>query len=59
MKAKSIKGNSAEEIKTALDKALSDGYKPTLAIVFISFKQDREVVCDILHNKDIDIIGAT
>jgi hypothetical protein len=59
MKAKSIQGKSVVEIKSALGQALSDGFKPTLAIVFISIKQDREAVCDILHNNGIDIIGAT
>lgn len=59
MKAKSIKGNSPEEIKVELSQSMSDGFKPTLAIVFISIKQDRNAVCEILRNKDIDIIGAT
>jgi hypothetical protein len=34
MKAKSIKGNSAGEIRSALSESVSDGFKPTLAIVF-------------------------
>ncbi len=59
MKAKSIKGNSPEEIKSELKNSLEDGFKPTLAIVFISIKQKREAVCEILNNNDIDIIGAT
>jgi hypothetical protein len=41
MKAKSIKGKSTEETKSALEESIADGYKPTLAIVFISIKQDR------------------
>lgn len=59
MKAKSIKGKSTEEIKDALKQAMTDGYKPTLAIVFISIKQDRNAICEILHQNEIDIIGAT
>jgi hypothetical protein len=59
MRAKSIKGSSPEEIKTALLKSMADGYRPTLAIVFISIKQNREAVCEVLHNNSIDIIGAT
>lgn len=59
MKAKSIKGKSAEEIQTALKESLADGYQPTIALVFISIKQDRNTVCKILHKKGIDIIGAT
>ncbi len=34
MKAKSIKGKSTEEIKTALEQSMTDGFKPTLAICF-------------------------
>jgi len=59
MKAKSIKGKSTAEIKSAFDASMSDGFQPTLAIVFISIKQDRKAVCDLLHQQNIDIIGAT
>ena len=59
MKAKSIKGISAEEIQSALHQSMSDEFKPTLAIVFISIRQDRKAVCEILHKQGIDIIGAT
>jgi len=59
MKAKSIKGKSTEEIKTALAECLVDGFKPTLAIVFISIKQDRNAICNLLTSKGIDIIGST
>ncbi len=59
MKAKSIKGKSPEEIKSALEISLTDGFKPTLAIVFISIKQDRRMVSDILNKHGIDVLGAT
>ena len=59
MKAKSITGNSPEQIKIALERSMSDGFKPVLGIIFISVKQDRKSVCDILTSYDIDIIGAT
>ena len=59
MKAKSIKGSSAEEIQSALSKSMIDGYRPTIAMVFISIKQDRKAVCEILNKEGIDIIGAT
>jgi hypothetical protein len=39
--------------------SMNDGFQPTLAIVFISIKQDRKSVCEILHQEEIDIIGAT
>ncbi|MCW8850962.1 MAG: FIST C-terminal domain-containing protein [Melioribacteraceae bacterium] len=59
MKAKSIKGTSAQEIKNELSNSMTDGFKPTLAIIFISIKQDRAAVYEIINNKGIDIIGAT
>jgi len=59
MKAKSIRGRSAEEIESALQQSLADGFRPTLAIVFISIKQDRKAVCEILGKEGVDIIGAT
>ena len=59
MKAKSIRGNSTEEIKDAFAHSMSDGFKPTVAIVFFSIKQDREAICDIFISEGIDIFGAT
>lgn len=66
MKAKSIKGKSTEEISSALTESMADarlpdgqGFKPTLAIVFISVKQDREAISKLLDEKGIQIFGAT
>lgn len=59
MKAKSIKGRSTEEIKMAMKNAVSDDFRPTLSIVFISIKQDREAVSSLLDEKGIQIFGAT
>lgn len=59
MKAKSIKGKSPEEIKTALLKSISDGFKPTLAMVFLSIKQDRNAVIEILNKENISIFGVS
>jgi hypothetical protein len=59
MKAKSIKGKSTEEIASALAESMEDGFKPTLAIVFISIKQDREAISRLLEEKGIQIFGAT
>ena len=42
MQAKSIKGNSTEEITTELQTSMEDGFIPTLAIVFLSVAQDRQ-----------------
>lgn len=66
MKAKSIKGKSNQTITTELKKVLDDAqqqdgqaFKPTLAIVFMSFKQDIDAVCHLLDQKGIQIFGAT
>ena len=59
MQARSIKGKSPEEIQSALQESMADGFKATLAIVFISIRQDREAICEILDRNKIDIIGAT
>jgi hypothetical protein len=59
MKAKTIKGKSPEEIKNALADSLADGFRPTLAIVFMSFKLDMDAVCEVLNSEGIQIFGAT
>jgi hypothetical protein len=59
MKAKSIKGNAPSEIKTALLQNMADGFKPTLAFVFISIKQDIDAVRQLLDDNHIQIFGAT
>ena len=59
MKAKSIKGKSTEEIQTALQQSINDAFTPTLAIVFISIKQDWEAITALLDEKNISIFGCT
>src|SRR5688572_31687930 len=59
MQARSIKGKSPIEIQSALHQSMADGFSPTLALAFISIKQDRKAICEILHNEGIDILGAT
>ena len=38
---------------------MAQDFRPTIAIVFISIKQDRKAICEILQRKGIDIVGAT
>jgi len=59
MKAKSIKGTSSEEIQTALQQSMTDGFKPTLAIVFLSLKQDIAGVSKVLDTAGIVVCGST
>ncbi len=59
MIAKSIKGKSAEEIKIALAQSMADGFKPTLAISFISVALDRTAIIEILDAENIAVFGCT
>jgi len=59
MKAKSIKGSSAEEIKSALEQSMFDGFKPTLALGFLSAINEIEAISSLLDNEGIAIFGAT
>lgn len=59
MKARSIRGASSDEINDALQQVTTDGFKPTLAIVFLSVKQDRDTISKILDKADIAVFGVT
>ena len=59
MKAKSIKGNSTDEIRSALQQSMSDGYQPTLAIIFLSIKQDHQAICKLMDEAGIAVFGCT
>jgi len=59
MKARSIKGRSTEEIKAALEESMADGYQPTLAIVFLSIKQDHKAICKLMDDAGIAVFGCT
>ncbi len=59
MKAKSIKGKSSEEIQEALMQSTVDGFRPTLAIVFLSIKQNQMAIRDVFSKENIAIFGVT
>ena len=59
MKAKSIKGKSVPELKTALFKTIAADFKPTLAVVFSSKSQDLKGICDAMEAEGIAIFGCT
>ncbi|HKL18306.1 MAG TPA: FIST N-terminal domain-containing protein [Halalkalibaculum sp.] len=59
MKAKAITGKSIEEMVLALEDCMADGFKPTLAIVFVSIKQDRKAIVNLLDDAGISIFGIT
>lgn len=59
MKAKSIKGKSTEEIKSALSKSLAEGYKPTMAFVFLTDQEEVDTISSVLDAEGIAIFGAS
>jgi hypothetical protein len=59
MKAKSIKGRSAAEVKTAVEQSMADGFKPTLAIAFISKSLDRAAITKLFDENGISVFGCT
>lgn len=59
MKAKTIKGTSTAEIAEGINESITEEFKPTLAIVFLSIKQDWKAISQLLNDRQIDIFGAT
>ena len=59
MRAKSIKGKSTEEIASALVVSMADGFKPTLAIIFLSISQNRKAISELLGKAGVQVFGAT
>lgn len=59
MISKTIKANSTQAIIQEIDKVTSDAFKPTLAIVFCSIKQDWKTISNELNKKEIAVFGAT
>lgn len=59
MKAKSIQGKSTSAIKTALEKSMVDGYKPTMAFVFLTNVEEIDKISAVLDAEGIAIFGAS
>jgi hypothetical protein len=59
MKAKSIQGNTPSEIQKGLEKSMSEGFDPTLAIIMISNMEDAEALRTIFGERGIAIFGIT
>ena len=59
MKAKSIKGKTTEDINIALETLFAKGYQPTLAVVFLSIREEIPSITSLLNEKGIAIFGAT
>lgn len=59
MKVKSIKGRTAEDIKFSVTESMADGFKPSLAIVFIGAEGELQAVRSFLSGMEIQIFGAS
>jgi hypothetical protein len=59
MRAKSIRGTSISKIQNLLEEYLHEGFKPTLAIVFVSLIKECKTVRKVLNEKGITIFGVT
>jgi hypothetical protein len=58
MRAKSVKGKTIQDIENALLE-LQGNFKPTLAFVFLSVRQERDAVVQLLNRFSISVFGAT
>ena len=59
MKAKSIKGNTVEEIESALAKCFKENYSPTLALVFLPFFIEPTDLVMLFNKHKIALIGSS
>ena len=59
MQAKSCKGKSITELKSALAKTITADFTPTLAVVFSSVSQDLKSICEVVDAEGIAIFGCT
>lgn len=59
MKAKSLKGKSVEQIQSALQESMADGFKPTLSFVYISKSMDRKGIVQLLDDAGVGVFGCT
>jgi len=59
MRAKTLRGKSAKEIENKLADSTTDGFKPTLALVFTASKDEISAVQSLLDKNNIAIFGVT
>ena len=59
MQAKTIKGKTAEDILCLFSEITTDGFTPTLAIVFLSKKSNAPGIIDLFDKKGIAIFGVS
>lgn len=59
MRAKSFSVDTVGGVAEALDEAVSDGFSPTLAFVFVSNEWDRKALCEPFRSRGIEVFGST
>ncbi len=59
MKAITLKGKSTSDITSQFNRIISDGYRPTLGIVFLSIAQDIKAITALMSSQNIQVFGAT
>ena len=59
MNSKSIKGNSADEIKQALSECRAEGFTPTLAVVILTNIENIEALQSLFDSNSITIFGIS
>lgn len=59
MKAKSIKGKTAAELKLAIETSFTEGFRPTVAIVFLSNDAELDAITKLLSENRIQIFGSS
>lgn len=59
MKARTLHGDSIQEIDTQIGEILQDGHRATVAIVFCSVAHDLQKIIDVFNHYQIDLYGST
>ncbi len=59
MKARSIKAKSVNELGKALSGVMSNDFRPTVVVLFLSVRQDRDAVVELFTEHKIEVFGAT
>ncbi len=59
MKVRSLDADSVDTLKEAIANSMSDGFSPTLAIVFASVSHDLSAVAGVFGDTGMDVFGAS
>lgn len=59
MRAKTFTATTTDEGLKCIEQIITGDFKPTLALVFISVKQNSKAICEALDKKGISVFGST